>query len=62
MERLGGLFSQSPPTREGDRVRRRAGRVQCPEDAVPSYRVCEAWLSENEDAAGHLAENAYDDH
>ncbi|MFD7793311.1 hypothetical protein [Streptomyces sp. NPDC059759] len=29
-------------------------------DAVQTYRVCEAWLGENSDAAAYLAEHGYD--
>lgn len=29
-------------------------------DAVQPYRVCEAWLVENTDAAAYLAEHGYD--
>ncbi|WP_367318812.1 hypothetical protein [Streptomyces sp. HUAS ZL42] len=29
-------------------------------DAVQPYRVCEAWLAENEDAAAYLAAHGYD--
>ncbi|UPZ27589.1 hypothetical protein MUK60_07055 [Streptomyces sp. LRE541] len=60
-----------PKPQEGDWICTAHGRAGCTRDivavaelqtrdAVQPYRVCEAWLVENEDAADYLAERGYD--
>ncbi|MCX4231968.1 hypothetical protein [Streptomyces ortus] len=61
----------SPKPQEGDWICTPHGRANCArdivavaelqtKDAVQPYRVCGVWLTENEDAAGYLAERGYD--
>ncbi|MFE2303926.1 hypothetical protein ACFXAW_37695 [Streptomyces sp. NPDC059445] len=63
-------LDQAKP-QEGDWICSAHGRATCgrdivavaelqTKDAVQTYRVCEAWLSENSDAAAYLVERGYD--
>jgi hypothetical protein len=60
-----------PVEQSGDWICTAHGRAGCTrdlvavaeletKDAIQPYRVCEAWLTENEDAAEYLATRGYD--